>query len=168
MPCRADALCLGVLASLLVRSTRGWNLLFRKRKVLYGVATVLFAGIVFMTYKGYVINIASPVNTVGYTWLALFYTSCLLIAVSASTMGVVQRFLCQRWLMGLGTIAYCTYLLHVPLVQAGRRFLELRFSPRAAWIPGGLFGVAATVVIASISWKFLEQPLLRRGHKYEY
>jgi peptidoglycan/LPS O-acetylase OafA/YrhL len=136
--------------------------------VLYGIAAVLFAGIAFMTYKGYVMNIAPPVNTVGYTWLALFYTSCLLIAVSGSRRGVIQRLLCQRWLMGLGTIAYCTYLLHVPLVQAGRRLVELPFSARAAWIPGGLLGVAATIVMASISWKFFEQPLLRRGHKYEY
>jgi hypothetical protein len=102
MPCRADALCLGVLASLLVRSTRGWNFLSRKRNVLYGIAAVLFAGIAFMTYKGYVMNIAPPVNTVGYTWLALFYTSCLLIAVSGSRRGVIQRLLGQRWLMGAG------------------------------------------------------------------
>jgi peptidoglycan/LPS O-acetylase OafA/YrhL len=29
-------------------------------------------------------------------------------------------------------------------------------------------GIAATLSIASISWKFFEKPLLRRGHKHQY
>ncbi len=167
MPCRADALCLGVLAALLVRSKRGWRLLLANKSTLYGLTAVLFAGVVLMTYKGWVVNTAPPMNGVGYSWLAMFYTSCLLISVSAS-QDLAQRLLCQRWLMGLGTIAYCTYLIHVPLVQAGRRLLELRLSPHAAWFPGGMLGVAATIAIASISWKVFEKPLLRRGHEYKY
>jgi peptidoglycan/LPS O-acetylase OafA/YrhL len=167
MPCRADALCLGVLAALLVRSKYGWKLLQTQRTAVYGIAAVLFAGVAFMTYKGYVSAFAPPVNTVGYSWLALFYTFCLLIAVSHSK-GAAQRLLSQRWLMGLGTIAYCTYLIHIPLVQAGRRLLELRFSEHEAWLPGGLLGIAATLLIASISWKFFEKPLLHRGHQYRY
>jgi peptidoglycan/LPS O-acetylase OafA/YrhL len=166
MPCRADALCLGVLAALLVRNKRGWNLLLTNRTALYGITAVLLAGVVFMIHKGYVVNTAPPVNTVGYSWLALFYTFCLLIAVSSR--GTAQRLLCQRWLIGLGTIAYCTYLLHVPLVQVGRRLLEPRFSEQTAWLSGGMLGIAATLGIASISWRFFEKPLLRRGHKYKY
>jgi peptidoglycan/LPS O-acetylase OafA/YrhL len=167
MPCRADALCLGVLAALLVRSKYWWNLLRTKRTTLYGITAVLFAGVAFMTYKGYVVNTAPPVNIVGYSWLALFYSFCLLIAVSPSKNNT-RQFLCQKWLMRLGTIAYCTYLIHVPLVQAGRRLLELRVSPQAAWLPGGMLGIAATLSIASISWKFFEKPLLRSGHKHQY
>lgn len=134
MPCRADALCLGVLAALLVRSKHWWNLLRTKRTIVYGITTVLFAGVAFMTYKGYVVNTAPPVNIVGYSWLALFYSFCLLIAVSPSKDNT-RQFLCQKWLMRLGTIAYCTYLIHVPLVQAGRRLLELRISRRRHGFP---------------------------------
>jgi peptidoglycan/LPS O-acetylase OafA/YrhL len=70
--------------------------------------------------------------------------------------------------MGLGTIAYCAYLIHMPLINAARRLLGLRFSQDTSWLPGGLLGIAATLVIASISWKFFEKPLLRRDHRYEY
>jgi peptidoglycan/LPS O-acetylase OafA/YrhL len=167
MPCRADALCLGVLAALFVRNKSGWNWLLTRRKVVYEITTVLFAGLVFMTYKRYVVNIESPANVWGYSLIALFYTFCLLISVSAIEGGV-HRLLCQKWLMALGTIAYCTYLIHEPLVQAGRRVLEMRYSQQTAWIPGGMLGIAATLSIASISWRFFEKPLLRRGHKYQY
>jgi peptidoglycan/LPS O-acetylase OafA/YrhL len=167
MPCRADALCLGVLAALLIRNKRGWNLLRTQRAVLYAITAMFFAGVAFMTYKGYVAATEPPVNTAGYSWLALFYTCCLLIAVSSPSR-IVQGFLCQRWLMALGTIAYCSYLIHMPLIQAGRRLLELHFSKETAWLPGGMLGIVATLVIAAVSWKFFEKPLLRRGHKYQY
>ena len=29
-------------------------------------------------------------------------------------------------------------------------------------------GVAVTLLIATLSWKYFEKPLLRRGHKYVY
>lgn len=47
-------------------------------------------------------------------------------------------------------------------------FARIAHLPQAAWLPGGLLGIAATLSIASISWKFFEKPLLRRGHKHQY
>ena len=53
MPCRADALCLGVLSAMLVRDKRAWNLLLDKRKMLLGLTAILFVGVVFMAYQEY-------------------------------------------------------------------------------------------------------------------
>ncbi|MGO9863113.1 MAG: acyltransferase family protein [Terriglobales bacterium] len=164
MPCRADALCLGVLSALLVRSGRGWTLLLEKRKLLYGIAAVLFAGIAFMTYQSYG-QFSAPMTTFGYSVLALFYTACLLLAVSTSRG---WRMLRNRMLMGLGGLAYCTYLIHFPLIMAGRRLVELRLSHEEARLPGALLGIAVTLPIAMLSWKYFEKPLLHRGHKYVY
>jgi peptidoglycan/LPS O-acetylase OafA/YrhL len=44
----------------------------------------------------------------------------------------------------------------------------LRSSPHVAWILGGILGAAASVLMASLSWKYFEKPLLRRGHRYQY
>jgi peptidoglycan/LPS O-acetylase OafA/YrhL len=166
MPCRADALCLGVLAAMLVRNQRGWNLLLTKRKGLYGATAALFAGVAFMTYKGYA-QLSLPMTTIGYSCLAMFYTCCLLIAVSASS-GPVQKVLRAGWLMGLGTLAYCSYLVHMPAIEAGRRLLAFRLSPSAAYLPGSVIGIGFTLIIASLLWRFFEKPLLRRGHMYHY
>lgn len=164
MPCRADALCLGVLAAMAVRYGRAWNLLLLRRNVLCGMTSVLFAGVAYMIYRGYE-QFSAPMTTFGYSWLALFYTGCLLIAVSASARSEV---LCNSWLMNLGTVAYCSYLIHLPMIQASRRLLELRLSPEKAWLPGGLLGVTVTLIIAALSWRYFEKPLLRRGHRYSY
>lgn len=164
MPCRADALCLGVLSAMLVRNPRAWSLLLDKQKVLWGVTVVLFAGIAFMTFQGYG-QFSFPMTTFGYSWLALFYAACLLIVVSTAAGSIVLR---HPALKSLGTVAYCSYLIHFPLIHAGRRLFELRLSPQTAWLPGGALGVALTLIIAALSWKYFEKPLLRRGHRHAY
>jgi peptidoglycan/LPS O-acetylase OafA/YrhL len=167
-PCRADALCLGVLSALFVRSTAGWRWLIARRVWLRIVFAVLLSGLVYMTYQGYSL-LRAPMNTFGFSWMALFYTVVLLTVVS-SRKGVLLDVLRNRGLMGLGTLAYCTYLVHGPLMHAGRRVLALAFntSDGASWFLGGLLGIVATLVIASLSWRLFEKPLLRRGHKFAY
>ena len=104
----------------------------------------------------------------GYSWIALFYTGCLLVAL-ASSPGRQANLLSNRMLMGMGTIAYCSYLIHMPVIQTFRHVLaHLNCRPGVSFVCGGLLGVGTTVLIAMISWKFLEKPLLRRGRVYTY
>jgi peptidoglycan/LPS O-acetylase OafA/YrhL len=41
-------------------------------------------------------------------------------------------------------------------------------SPAEVWAFGGILGVMTALLIASLSWKFFEQPFLRMGHQYTY
>ncbi len=167
MPCRADALSLGVLSALLVRTPRAWKLLLANRSALCWATGFLFLGLPVLAYRGY--PVSGPMVTGGYSWLALFYTGCLLIVVTAASRAM-QRVLCNRSLMQLGVIAYCTYLLHLPFIEGSRRILGLHFvySSAATQLAGGLIGIVLTIAIATISWTFFEKPLLRRGHRYQY
>ena len=168
MPCRADALCLGVLSAYLVRRPAFWNQLLKRRRLLWSAIGILFAGIAFMTVRHYD-NLSLPMTTWGYPWLALFYTCCLLSVVS-STKGLWHSLLCHPLLMRLGTLAYCTYLIHFPLIQAARRVSQvlLPSHPEMAFLAGGIGAIAVTLALASLSWRYFEQPMLRRGHKYQY
>jgi peptidoglycan/LPS O-acetylase OafA/YrhL len=168
MPCRADAFCLGVLSAVLVRHPIFWNQLLIRRGVLWSAIGILFGGIAFMTYKSYS-NLTSPMTFGGYSWLAFFYTACMLGAISART-GIWHRILCHPFLMRLGMLAYCVYLMHFPLILGGRRmmYILLPFHPEIAFVTGALLGVAATIVLATISWRFFEKPMLLRGHRYRY
>jgi len=41
------------------------------------------------------------------------------------------------------------------------------FAP-AVYLTGSLLGVAATLLVATLSWEFFEKRLVHRGHKYRY
>jgi peptidoglycan/LPS O-acetylase OafA/YrhL len=167
MPCRADALCLGVLSAWMVRQEQIRNVLLARRSLLRGATFLLFLGIAWMTYRQWD-QFSNAMVTFGYSWIALFYTGCLLLAVSQSreSSGVLTN----PVLMRLGTLAYCSYLIHFPLVNAGHRIFATLWprSGNAGWLAGSMLGLAATLLIATISWEKFEKPLLRRGHKHTY
>ncbi|HSY91680.1 MAG TPA: acyltransferase [Candidatus Binatus sp.] len=174
MPCRADDLCLGVLSAILVRDPEAWKFLTAKRSWLRGIAVALLVGLGWLAIQNYDES-ATPMVTFGYSLLGLFYTCCLLMALTET--GMVNRVLCNRRLMELGGIAYCLYLVHLPLIMAGRSIPA--YLPALSRLPiphaiaiealfGGLIGVILSAAVAKVSWRFLEQPMLRRGHAYQY
>lgn len=167
MPCRADALSLGVLCALLVRTTGSWKYLLAHRRALCWVTGLMSLGFIPLTIWGD--GMSTPMVTIGYSWLALFYTGCLLIAVTRAD-ATVLRILSNQHLMQLGGLAYCTYLLHLSFMEGSRRFLGLRFplSSTTTQFVGALIGVALTLVVAKLSWAFFEKPLLCRGHAYKF
>jgi peptidoglycan/LPS O-acetylase OafA/YrhL len=158
MPCRADALLLGVLAALFIRDE-----VWKKRlqsKAFGPIVAVLAVGPVIFT-----IFTPSPDNPImqsfGYSWMALFYAGVLLYAVSRP-VSALSRLLRTPWLMWLGGLAYGVYLLH-------QTVLGLVFG--ALWhqepfINGGysllttLLAVAITLALAALSWQFFEKPFL--------
>ena len=168
MPTRADALCLGVLAALLVRNEVFWNWLQSNRRTLWSVTGVFFLGVAYMTWQGYD-ALSFAMTTWGFSWLAAFYTCILLIAVSSSG-GPASRILQNPSLMRLGTLAYCSYLVHVAIMNALRHPLKAHFPEFsvAAWLVGGILGIALTLAVAALSYKYFEKPLLKRGHQYSY
>lgn len=166
-PCRADALSLGVLCALLARSPRAWRFLLANRTTLMVFTGLLFLGLVPMTLYGNAHN--TGMTILGYSWLAFSYAGFLLVAVSG-TGGLTQHVLSNRVLMELGTLAYCAYLIHVPLIEVSRRLVEPRFSAPSPTgrILAGLMGVLLSLLTAKLSWTFFEKPLLRQGHAHKY
>jgi peptidoglycan/LPS O-acetylase OafA/YrhL len=167
-PARADGLSLGVLCALLLRREQVWDWVVGNLKWLQIAAVTLLCGVVFMTWKQYD-AFSDAMTGWGYSWLAFFYAAFLLLAV-VDTGGLLEKILRNRALMGLGTLAYCLYLIHVSVMQSVRHPLMAHFagSPRLAWILGGMLGASLSVVLASLSWRYFERPLLRRGHRYQY
>ena len=167
-PARADGLSLGVLCALLLRKELVWDWLVRNLKWLRLSAVVFLCGVVFMTCKQYD-AFSNEMTVWGYSWLALFYGAVVLLAV-VDTGGWLEGLLRNRALTGLGTLAYCLYLIHISVMQSIRHPLisHLAGSPRLAWVLGGILGAGVSIVLASLSWKYFEKPLLRRGHRYQY
>jgi peptidoglycan/LPS O-acetylase OafA/YrhL len=161
MPTRADALSLGFLCALLARNSRSWTFLLARPKAINWITAAFFLGFAALSGWGY----RSPtlMAILGYSWVALFYTGCLLIAITGSCKPLV-RLLCNRYLRQLGLVAYCTYLFHQSVIEGIRNIMLFPHGQ----ILGGLVGIVITIAVARLSWTFFEKPLLRRGHAYQY
>jgi peptidoglycan/LPS O-acetylase OafA/YrhL len=106
---------------------------------------------------------------VGYTALAVFYATLMLV-VMTDTPGLLARFTRLKMLRDLGEISYCVYLIHIMVLFLCSAFL-LHTEPRIYdWrgLAVTLLAFVLTMVLARLSWRYYERPLVRRGHRYTY
>jgi len=166
--CRADALLLGVLAAVLLRDDR-WRERIRNASVTFYISIpVLLLGLGVLTLRAWN-PAASLLKTVGYTWVALFYVTILLFVLTRPESRL-NRILRMKWLCWLGTLAYGIYLFHT-----GVQYLLFGLIwGRGATInniPTFMVTVAAvplTLLLAMLSWKYIEQPLIRVGRRSDF
>jgi peptidoglycan/LPS O-acetylase OafA/YrhL len=168
MPCRADALSCGMLLAVGWRDARFRELIRSHPAELQGILVVLFLGV-----GGLLWWLVHPINvvtvTVGYTWLALFY-SALLLTVVSNTGGLLAGVMRLRFLGWLGGISYCVYLLHDAFNFLAHGIF-LHAEPqlyKLSQLVVSMFALLVTLGVASLSWRYFEKPLIRRGHNYSY
>jgi len=168
MPCRADSLSCGMLLAVAWRDAR-FREFIRGHAAL--LQRVLFAG--FLGVGGLLWWLVHPINavtvTIGYTWLALFY-SVLLLTVVSQPAGPLAAAMRRPFLAWLGGISYCVYLLH-DAFNFFAHGIFLHAEPRLytlSQLAVSVFALLTTLGAASLSWRFFEKPLIRRGHSYSY
>jgi len=168
MPCRADALLLGVLAAIALREDLWRQKIQRCSRSLLLLLSALFLGVLALTIWSP--SVGGPVTqSLGYSWLAFFYALLLVYALTRPS-GAVSRVLRTGWLRWLGSIAYGVYLLH----QSVQGFLFALIWNSAPQITGfrtlftSVLSVAVTLAIARLSWRFFEAPLVKLGHRSRY
>jgi peptidoglycan/LPS O-acetylase OafA/YrhL len=169
VPCRADALLLGVLAALLVRHQTAWESLKSHRRSLVSAWIVLLAGLCALIVFKQTDHLGFFMTTLGYSWLALFYLGLLLLAL-IQTSGWLGKILRNSWLKALGTISYGVYLIHKPVLGLVFGYFRIEW-PLAEDLAGRLMvlsALAITLAVASISWAVFERPLLKIGHRIKY
>jgi peptidoglycan/LPS O-acetylase OafA/YrhL len=169
MPCRADTLLLGVLCAVLYRNNRGWEFVKKHTSLLWWLLGLLILGILRLTGASASDTTSLLLSSVGYTWLALFY-SCILLLTLSSPENILSKLANFRGFRWLGSIAYGVYLLHVTLLELC--LILLRGQSHGIRNPGDLacvvLAIALTLGICAVSWKYFEKPLLKRGHAFKY
>jgi peptidoglycan/LPS O-acetylase OafA/YrhL len=168
MPCRADALASGVLLAVAWRKDWFRAVLVKRRQLLQRALLVLLLGVgALLWWLAHPLNIVTV--AIGFTWLAMFY-SCLLLVVLSHTQGwvaAVMRWSVLRW---LGAISYCVYVIHLTINMLAHRIL-LHAAPQVyneAGLGVTLLAAVLTLAVATLSWRYFEKPLIRRGHTYLY
>jgi len=163
--CRMDVLLLGVLCAYLMRQQQARQWIVNHTRFLYGGLGVCAGLLTLMIAKSW--NLGSLQMTIfGYSILAVAYTLLLLAVV---TGGPIKRLMNLSPLRGLGIISYGLYLLHglVPWYA----FKLFGQTPNIdSWGAGLflLFSVCLVFVLAHLSWKYFEKPLVELGHVLKY
>jgi peptidoglycan/LPS O-acetylase OafA/YrhL len=175
MPCRADSLALGVLAALFWRdgSIARWYAANR-RLFFFALVLLLIPVVILLTpvsffLKKSLLPHTVGMGTLGYSCFALLFTALLLLCL-LEPAGLWSRFLRLGFLRELGTVSYCLYLIHFGTLYLAHGII-LHARPRIYDLPGlgvTAFAFLLSYVLAKLSWIYFEQPLVRRGHSYQY
>jgi peptidoglycan/LPS O-acetylase OafA/YrhL len=167
LPCRADALALGAAAAIVARNGRAKAWIAEHSKALYGCLLALpIAAGTMLKWADYWYQ-----GTIGYSIFGLMYF-LLVVLLLLAPVPLLTRIFRARWLGWLGSVSYCVYLIHEPVI--GGLFLLIGRDPSSAapGLPTLLVTSAALAIVlltAQASWAFLERPLIRRAHaRYRY
>lgn len=167
LPCRMDALLLGVLCAYAVRQPEISLWLSGNIKTLYATLAGLIACVGMIGVRGWGLG-SLFMGTIGFSVLALLYAAFLLVAVT-EVRGPVRWLTSIAPLRQLGIWAYGIYLFHALIP-----FYLFKLFGRAAAIDStkdGLIFVASVLLVllaAHLSWQYFEKPLVKFGHRWRY
>jgi peptidoglycan/LPS O-acetylase OafA/YrhL len=168
MPCRADALAMGILAALLWRSRMFRLWMSNHASVLYGLAGMSLAG-VFVLGRYSPLLWSFAMEFIGYTWIAGFYALILLLALGVPS-GPVARLARMGSLRELGRVSYCLYIIHYVIGFLSQMLVASAARRGEHWKSMLAYALAAVIayLLARFSWTHFEHPLFRRAHAYRY
>jgi peptidoglycan/LPS O-acetylase OafA/YrhL len=160
LPCRMDTLLLGVAAAYLLRRPEAWEFARAHRRRLWVVTELLTVVCVLLLYT---VSATDPLTLlIGYDCVGLLFVFVLILCIVDESLAKVFQ---AKWLMGLGNISYCVYLVH-PLAF-GLVFAQLNGYPNGGAI-SAIIGLVVTIVVAKMSWDWFEKPLVIYAHRESY
>lgn len=167
LPCKWDGLLLGAMAACFFRNSLAWEKLERNTGILIGALLVFgsLTGIILWKFG----RDSALMTVAGFTVLALFYLSFMLLALISK--GPRFQFLFNnRSLIFLGIHSYGIYLFHQIISGLCHGYL----ADRAPSISNhqqffiAVLALALTILTAWISWNIMEKPFIRLGHRLKY
>jgi peptidoglycan/LPS O-acetylase OafA/YrhL len=166
MPCRADALCLGVLIAMAIRSPSVWGTIMARRRYVYA-ALALACVVGIWMLMGHVQPFTTELLGLEYSLLTLIYSLLLVSTLISARLSSLFSFPLLRF---LGTIAYGLYLFQ-SLVSFALERVMLHFGRAADMVATfqlSFLAVLTCIGLAATSWRYFEKPLVGRGHRYWY
>ncbi len=171
MPCRMDALALGGILAIMVRSPSGiapFRVQVRFASII-GAAVVVVMFLVALQYQRFGTAFLPFMRSIGYSVIDITSAAILSFIVLSPTskLAAVLRW---RPLVYTGQIAYGLYLLHGPASWIARKLIALlttvTVEPHSALsIP---ITFAASFIAAGLSWRFFESPMLALKERFTY
>ena len=164
-PCRADALCLGVLIAMAIRNPPVWGAIVARRRYVYA-AFAARSGVGMWMVMGHVQPFTTKLLGLEYSLLTVIYSLLLVSTLVNAQLSSLFSFPLLRF---MGKIAYGLYLFQ-SLVNFAFGRVMLHFGRTADLVVTFQISVLTVLIcigLAATSWRCFETPL-RRGHRYRY
>ncbi len=138
-----------------------YEILNNKGTVLEIVSVSIF--LVFFTFH---LNLNISFRYSIYYWLPMFLI-ILAFAISGSSnnKGFISKILSNRYLVWLGEISFCFYLIHVLVIRVMSSIMNKIFTGFEL-ILSSLLCLIVTLIASAIAYKFIEKPLNYRIKEY--
>jgi peptidoglycan/LPS O-acetylase OafA/YrhL len=142
-----------------------WALLFAVPIIGFATQYLATGDLGLTTGFGFPFPLANGLKQVwGYSLLNYFFAVTI---YAVAREGLFNRFLELGWMRYLGKISYGLYVYHYGLIFfAGRIRDVLPVTPDQAQFFTALIAFVATVILASLTYKFIERPILGLKDKY--
>ncbi len=166
-PLRADVLAMGVLLAIALRSQKWQARIAGNLRSLYGAIMLLGSVIIFTSARGRVID--NQTRAILVFLMGAFFAAIILLAL-VQPQGALARFCSLSVLRRLGGISYCIYVIHLPVNTICLALLHSMPGTQSIGfdVGGVLLACVITWILAKISWRYLESPMIRGGHAYKY
>jgi peptidoglycan/LPS O-acetylase OafA/YrhL len=164
-PARIDSLALGGMIAALVRGPRGLAPLIPAARWGLPVSAVLLA--VVYAVEGGLRPVGDLTRTVGFTLVATFFASLLVMVLGSSPGRPLHRAFTVPFMKTLGKYSYALYLVHGPIGSFLTDVVKPHAFPRigGSELPGIIAYVtaatAASLFAAFVSWHLLEKHFLK-------
>jgi len=165
--CRVDSLAMGALLYL-VYSSSVWPSVCQNVPRL-APALCIIAGILYFLFSG---KGVVWVQSFKYLFFAFLATILIILSLSPQRWNPVPIMMSQKQLRGLGKISYGLYVFHPlvfsPVIGSLIPFLEKTkvLSDPVLILAGAAVSLAATLLVASLSYKYFELPFLRLKDRF--
>ncbi|MEO5755168.1 MAG: acyltransferase [Chthoniobacterales bacterium] len=162
-PWRSDSLLSGAALAVLVRWHPFISAVRRNRGFLVALVFMLLGGTLVMTVR------PQHFGAFLHFWLAGLYTAFILMAFVGTETNAL-RWLSSPILVWFGQLSYGIYMFHQPIAAVVHGLIrhgppKMR-APFDVWVT--LLALCVTLVLAALSFRFFEGPILRLGHRFRY
>jgi len=164
--CRIDDLFYGVLLAVIVRSEKLATVIQGNRFYFYFGAALSAAAFLTASHFDYRFSDEILLSTVGLSLLGPLFL-CIVVLAVMHEGSLVSLIMGNRFLGWVGKRTYAIYLFHVPAIS----FLGAAFRYYGFIHFGIVLAISAlglTLIAATLSWRFIEAPLIKYGHKRKY
>jgi peptidoglycan/LPS O-acetylase OafA/YrhL len=154
---RADAILIGSGCALLTSGGSGAGEFWAGRR---GTLIAWACGITIVILSAFLTIESDFLFMGGLSFIAL-YAAAVMVHLAQSRSGLMTRLMANRFAVAIGKRSYGIYLYHFPVFIACGAWA----SSNAWWNTAGLpiVKVTAALLIAWLSYRFLEQPLLAKS-----